>query len=188
MSFLLHKWVQHISNPCNHSPGADQIWSSRFFFQVSSNPWPNNHTELNPVPHCQPRIRRIGPGAGGPRKLQTITTCQQPQQISQTSVAYQASSIFPTLISTRPAPAFISKALAWYLQKKKKIKKIAPFLQMQLVGRTAFEIWAGRRDVDMLVAGSLQHGGTALMTAKSFSALPLGIPPLPSGEFGECFK
>lgn len=93
----------------------------------------------NPAPHHQPCIQCTGPGAGGPCKLQPIASCQQPQQISETSVAYQASSIFPTLISTSPAPAFISKDLAWYLQKKK-IKKIAQFLQMQLVGRTAFEI------------------------------------------------
>lgn len=60
-------------------------------------------------------------------------SCQQPQQISQTSVAYQASSIFPTLISTRPAPAFISKGLAWYLQKKK-LKKFLHFFRCSWLG------------------------------------------------------
>lgn len=41
---------------------------------------------------------------------------------------------------------------------------------MQLVLRTAFEIWARCRDVDMLLAVSLQHG-TALMAAKGFVEL-----------------
>lgn len=110
----------------------------QFFFQVSSNRSPRHHAGLNPALHLQPWIQHIGPGAGGPRKLQTVTSCQQRPQISQTSVAYQASSIFPTLISTRPAPAFISKDLAWYLQKKKKknkkFKKLLDFLRCSWLG------------------------------------------------------